>query len=377
MCLKRARSVALHLAAVLAVTLAVTNVPESAEAATAPTVSLHQLSTTLMGVSGRTARVAPRVRIDRYTRSGWVVVRRTRAHAHRYATSVSMAAGTAATFRVVSYRRSRKFVIQMPASRTAAKTSYDACGARPLKADGTAWSCTFDDEFAGTSLNRAKWVPQTSFVSGSADAYSCYLDDPSTVNVANGTLNLTVHKVATAVSCGMPTPTNYVSGMVSTYHLFSQQYGRFEARIRNTATTGPGLHEAFWLWPDDRYASALSWPDAGEIDVSETYSYYSMLSIPFLHYSADAGGSQPGVNTAWDCTATRGQWTTYTLEWSATRLSILVNGKLCLSNTSADSAFAKPYIAALTQGLGEGANALTSSTPIPATMNVDYVRVWR
>ena len=31
----------------------------------------------------------------------------------------------------------------------------------------------------------------------------------------------------------------------------------------------------------------------------------------------------------------------------------------------------------LTQALGQAANKMTSSTPIPATMNVDYVRVWK
>jgi beta-glucanase (GH16 family) len=259
-------------------------------------------------------------------------------------------------------------------------TTSDACGTQVLKADGTAWSCTFADDFNGRTVDRSHWVPQTNFSTGDPSAFTCYIDDPSTVKVANGTLNLTVRQIAKPMLC--PTgagiqPTNYVSGMVSTYHLFSQQYGRFEARIRNTATTFPGLHEAFWLWPDDRVPSTDVWPNAGEIDVSETYSVHPDLSIPFLHYSADSGGAQDGLNTAWNCTANRGEWNTYTLEWTPTSITILVNGRTCLVNTSADPAFQKPYIISLTQGLGSYGNVYDGRAPLPATMNIDYVHVWK
>ncbi|MET3960908.1 hypothetical protein ABIE44_000842 [Marmoricola sp. OAE513] len=161
------------------------------------------------------------------------------------------------------------------------------------------------------------------------------------------------------------------------YRLFSQQFGRFEARIKNTATTAKGLQEAFWLWPDDRVKSTAVWPAAGEIDISETYSSYPKLSIPFLHYSADIFGSRYGVNTAINCAADRGVWNTYTLEWSASKIQIFVNNKLCLTNTSGDKAFLKPYIIALTQGMGAKGNEYNTATPVPATMNVDYVKVWK
>ena len=386
MVLGRARGVAfLVVAAVAASLVLVAGVGSSASAAglTAPSVSLRQTSLGSVTVTGRTATARPRVRFQKLTASGWTFVKRVRAHRHRYSTTLTVAAGTTATFRVTSNDRSRKFVVRMAAP-TAAKsvpTLYDDCGARPRKADGTAWSCSFHDDFNGTALDRTKWVPQTAFLTGDATAgFACYVDDPDNIAVSSGALRLTVRKEAAAVPCGSSTSTitsPYTAGSISTYHLFSQQYGRFEARIRNTATDAPGLHEAFWLWPDDRVPSTVAWPAAGEIDISETYSVYKTLSIPFLHYSADSGGPQPGVNTAWNCTAYRGQWNTYTLDWGPSRLSIYVNGKLCLTNTSADPAFQKPYIVALTAALGSAANTMTSATTIPATMAVDYIRVWR
>jgi len=258
-------------------------------------------------------------------------------------------------------------------------STTDACGTVLTKPDGSKWTCTQVDNFDGSSLDRTKWVPQTQFATGVQAAHACYLDDPSVVNVANGSLNLSVRQVANPVSCtfgDLTGPTNYVAGGVMSYRLFSQQYGRFEARIKNTATTYPGLHEAFWLWPDDRYSTGV-WPAAGEIDISETYSAYPNLSVPFLHYSADAYGATPGLNTAWDCTAYRGVWNTYTLEWTASKLQIFVNGKSCLVNTSGDPAFQKPYIMALTQALGAAGNEYDGRAPLPATMNVDYVKVWK
>lgn len=259
-------------------------------------------------------------------------------------------------------------------------TTSDACGAVLAKSTGGSWACTFADNFDGTTLNRNNWLPQTYFAMGTQAAHTCYADNPANVNVANGALNLTMLKVATPVSCdfgGLTGPTSYVSGGVMSYRLFSQQYGRFEAKIKNTATSSPGLHEAFWLWPDDRYPSNTYWPYAGEMDISETYSAYPNLSIPFLHYSADIYGGLPGTNTAYNCTAYRGVWNTYTLEWTSNRVEIFVNGKSCLVNTSGDSAFMKPYIMALTQGMGASGNEYDGRSPIPATMNVDYVKVWK
>ena len=53
-----------------------------------------------------------------------------------------------------------------------------------------------------------------------------------------------------------------------------------------------------------------------------------------------------------------------------------MNGKSCLVNTTADVAFTRKFIVALTQLIGVGANKYVAGTLVPATMSVDYVRVW-
>jgi beta-glucanase (GH16 family) len=251
----------------------------------------------------------------------------------------------------------------------------DACGPQIAKATGGSWACSFVDEFKGGSLNRKFWVPVTE-AQGAFGA--CTVDDPKTVGVHDGSLRLTVRPVGAGLQCPASADGSrlgYASASVSTYYRFSQQFGRFEARIKTSATTAPGLHEAFWLWPDVRSVRDVA--AAGEIDIAEMYSAYPDLAVPFLHYGDDAGPVL-GLNTAWDCVAPRGEFHTYTLEWFADRLDIYVDGRLCLSNTDGAATFANEFIVMLTQALGaSGINAVNGLTPMPATMEVDYVRVWR
>lgn len=265
-----------------------------------------------------------------------------------------------------------------PAASAPDSSGPEGCGPTLAKPGGGTWACTFYDNFDGDTLDRTKWVPQTDFVNGSDTRYSCYIDDPAVVSVADGTLRLSVHDTGVPVACPTGKSSTIAAGQVSTFYKFSQQYGRFEARMKVPAAGAPGLQEAFWLWPDVRYSSTATWPVSGEIDIVETYSQHPNLAIPFFHYVADFFGPQPGVNTAWHCAANRGEWNTYALEWSANRLEVFVNGQSCLVNTSGDPAFKKRYIVALTAALGTGQNAWDGTTPLlPATTEVDYVRVWQ
>jgi beta-glucanase (GH16 family) len=265
----------------------------------------------------------------------------------------------------------------VPSSPTSRSAPHARSCGPPFSTGAGWWACTFADNFDGRSLDRKTWTPQVHHGSGTTTAKACHVDSPETIAVEGGHLRLTVRAATTPVVCD-GVPGGYVAGSVSTHRTFSQRYGRFEARVKVQPTTAPGLQEAFWLWPDDRVTSSVVWPAAGEIDIAETYSQYPTLAIPFLHYTAnDNGGPRPGLNTAWNCPAARGVFNTYVLTWTPTTIRIDVNGRTCLTNTSGDPAFQKPYILAFTSALGIDSNALTPATPIPASMMVDYVRVWR
>src|SRR5690348_12745370 len=88
--------------AILAAAILVGMAGTAAAAGTALSVDVRLSGADSVSVSGRTATASATVRFDRRSGLGWVLVKRTRAHAHRYATSLSVAPGTSATFRVTS-----------------------------------------------------------------------------------------------------------------------------------------------------------------------------------------------------------------------------------------------------------------------------------
>lgn len=258
----------------------------------------------------------------------------------------------------------------------AAAPRPDQCGAKVAKAKGF-WSCTLADNFSGTALDRSVWTGITQ--PGHSDP--CMLDDPRTIAVSDGSLRLTALQTGDGLQCPLRadgTRAPYAGAWASTYYRWGQQYGRFEARIKVQVAEVQGLHEAFWLWPDTRFTADTPWPSSGEIDIVETFSSHPNLAVPYLHYGEnDNGGPVPGLNTAWDCTAPRGQWHTYVLEWTADKLTIFVDGQTCLVNTAGASSFRKPFIINLTQFLGGAQNLFDGRAPLPATMEVDYVKVWK
>lgn len=325
-------------------------------------------------LQGSVAGSARYVVLQRNADGRWKRVRQVAVRNHRYLATVT-SRPSQQRFRVRAGSQTSQIRL-IPAARPTA--TKDACGVRPKKADGSRWSCTFAEDFDAVRLNRSKWAVHTALIAGPANGnYACYRDHRDNVDVVRGTLRLTVRKLDKPAACAHPRydPSPYTAGAISTFHKFSQRYGRFEARIKVRKTDERGLQESFWMWPDNRHGTPGVWPLSGEIDIAETYSQHPDLVIPYLHYSVYA--ARPGVNTAYDCEAQRGVFNRFTMTWAPKRIEIFVNGKSCLVNTEGDQAFQKRYILAFTAALGLKGNKYVGDAPLPATMSVDYVRAWR
>ncbi|MET0449990.1 MAG: family 16 glycosylhydrolase [Aeromicrobium sp.] len=256
-------------------------------------------------------------------------------------------------------------------------TTGAACDASSLKKpDGTPWVCSFSDEFSGTALDRDTWTPQLTATSGYHIGADCYVDDPDNIAVGGGVLSLTVRRQASEFDCAMPGGSSHrasaTAGMVSTYDSFAQAHGRFEIRAAFPETTVAGHHGALWLFAKDM--------SGAEIDIAEMYSKYADRAIPYVHY---ASGSDTTVTNPYCLVDDVSQLHTYTLEWTATTMSIAYDGVVCLTHQvngtspAASSPFDDPFMLVLTQGLGLGENAPTSATPAVGTSTIDYVRVWK
>lgn len=284
---------------------------------------------------------------------------------------------------------------QAPTTSTPPKPLPTGCSGEVLspKPDGSRWICTFDDEFDATTgdataLNRSWWAPQDSatsgFTTGPPADYVCYVDSPNNISVSGGALHLTVQKESQPFSCG-PFQTQYTGGMVSTYYSFHQTYGRYEIRALLPQTTVAGLDEALWMWPvnDTLYGS---WPGSGEIDIAEFFSTHPTETVPWIHYDFDLStvSAQTHTNTYNAlCQIDPTRYNDYVLTWSPGNFTVSINGTACLVDNyvpggglTSPQPFDQPFFIALTQGLDNPAfNPMT--TPLPATMSVDYVRAWK
>jgi beta-glucanase (GH16 family) len=265
-----------------------------------------------------------------------------------------------------------------------------SCGGTTLyKADGTTWVCTLDDEFNGSQLNTSLWTPQLTSQSALTGGAACFVNSPRNISVGHGMLALTVRQESQPFTCSSPGgnfTTSYTAGMVSTWNNFSQTYGRFDVRAKFPAATVAGLQSALWLWPQRKTYG--SWPTNGEIDIAEFFSQYPDRAIPTLHYTYDSATVDPSTDTNIAtnnyCMLDPSQFHTYSLEWSPNHISISYDGHVCLTDNYVAAApltgaapFDQPFIVALSSALGIGTNAVTASTPLPATTYVDYVRVWQ
>ena len=216
------------------------------------------------------------------------------------------------------------------------------------------------------------------------------MNSSNNIWLSGGSLHLTSRKEAAPLNCHDSIhgdySTQYTSGSVSSIGKFSQTYGRFAMRIKVPDVHVKGLQESFWLWPDnplDQNPGKSPWPATGEIDIAEVYHANPDRAIPYIHY-AQAGFDANVTNNY--CLIDISQWHTYTLEWAPNQIKISIDGKVCVNETNwtplspqtNPQPFNKPFFMVLTQGLGVTGNSFDpATTPLPATTQIDYVRVWK
>ncbi|MDT4892553.1 MAG: hypothetical protein QOE97_1588 [Pseudonocardiales bacterium] len=266
-------------------------------------------------------------------------------------------------------------------------------GVKLVKNDGSAWTCTFTDEFSGTTLDATKWTPQVTASSGFHSGSECFVNSPNNLSVSGGTLQLTVRKEASSFYCKQPLPnlgygTSYTSGAVTSIAKFTQAYGRFDIRAKFPAATVQGLQSSLWLWPQNSVKYGPIWPMSGEIDIAEEYSKYPDRVIPTAHYLVDPlsinAKNNTNTYTNYQCLVSNvAAFHDYVVEWTPNTLKFVYDGSTCLVDNyrallqSGARPFDQPFMMAMTQALGIGDNSPNANTPLPATTEIDYVRVWK
>lgn len=257
------------------------------------------------------------------------------------------------------------------------------------------WELVFNDEFTGDSLNTDTWNYVTGYYINDDpgtwgwgnNELEHYTDSDRNVNVSDGTLNLTAYEEPKSFPQDPDRYAQYSSGKITTKDKFSFKYGRIDFRAKLPA--GNGLWPALWLLPnDDTYGT---WAASGEIDVMEARGRLPGASSGAIHY----GGTWPAnTNISGDYAFLNGEridtdYHLYSLVWEEDMLKWYVDGDLFFYATSdqwyttASGAKGAPFdqefyiIMNLAVGGWFDGGVVPGAGDIPATMQVDYVRVYK
>ena len=162
----------------------------------------------------------------------------------------------------------------------------------------------------------------------------------------------------------------YTSGLINTSHSFSQTYGYFEMRAELPA--GQGMWPAFWLLAKDG-----SWPP--EIDVMEMLGHDPDTLYTSVHNLAP--GQTPGNHTLSQGVSNVADMSdgyhTYGVDWGPDSLAFYFDGReVYRTPTPADLNKPMYMIANLAVG-GTWPGDADATTPLPAHMNIDYLRAYQ
>jgi beta-glucanase (GH16 family) len=244
------------------------------------------------------------------------------------------------------------------------------------------WQLVWSDEFSGAdgSLPDAtKWTYDQGGGGWGNQELECYTNRATNAQIMGGNLVITAQQEnytdANGINC------NYTSARMRTQGLFSQAYGRFEARIK--IPQGQGMWPAFWMLGND--IGTNGWPKCGEIDIMENIGKEPGTIHGSLHGPSTSNGESSltspfslpaGQNFADD-------FHIYAVEWEPGTISFYVDTNLYATFTSsqwpADGTwvFDHPFFIILNVAVGgDWPGSPDATTQFPQTMLVDYVRVY-
>jgi beta-glucanase (GH16 family) len=263
-------------------------------------------------------------------------------------------------------------------------------GAEQQPASTKNYTLVWQDEFNGPngSLPDPKtWTYDLGGDGWGNQELESYTNRAENAHLENGNLVITARKENYEGKDHLPR--EYTSARLKTQGLFSQAYGRFEARIKIPA--GQGIWPAFWMLGDN--ISTAGWPKCGEIDIMENIGKEPGTVHGSLHGPLTTGSASDltaavklvsGKDFATD-------FHLYAAEWDPGTVRFYVDSTLYATFTpdssapNSDSAAARagswvfdhPFFLILNVAVGGNwPGPPDALSDFPQTMLVDYVRVY-
>ena len=260
------------------------------------------------------------------------------------------------------------------------------------------------DEFDGNSLDETKWDYYTSgWKDENQQVRNCYTRSDENINVSGGSLNLIgLYKPGATCTGGNTKTGNFTSGFVQTKNKAYFKYGYIEARIKmpKNKSTWPG----FWMSPNNS-PYGPGWPDWGEIDIVEAKGSNRQFAASDAHWrdkntptgqTGSHRNRQGVIPSSKFGTNDTTEWHTYGVKWTEGKLEYFIDGELhhtitefknSNSTGSPNGPFDQDFFLRLNLAIGGNYIDAPWDDPInsvgaangegfPATMSVDYVRVY-
>jgi beta-glucanase (GH16 family) len=243
------------------------------------------------------------------------------------------------------------------------------------------WVLSWSDEFdgsAGSAPDQSKWgydVGGNGWGNNELEYYTTRTDNA----FLDGNGNLVIKAIKENYTGSDGVTRNYTSARLLTRGKFSQKYGRFEARIK--LPFGQGIWPAFWMLGAD--IDSVGWPTCGEVDIMENVGREPSTNHGSMHGPGYSGGSPlTGTYTLPNGARFSDDFHVFALEWAPGTARFYVDGNLYETRTPADVAGSKwvfdhPFFILLNVAVGGSfPGSPDSTTVLPQTMLVDYVRVY-
>lgn len=242
------------------------------------------------------------------------------------------------------------------------------------KLDDRNWQLTWSDEFDGAAKalpDAAKWTYDigTGQNGWGNQELQSYTNSPDNVSL-DGEGNL----VITALKNG----NSFSSARLKTQGLFTQQYGRFEARLKTPY--GPGIWPAFWMLGSN--VETINWPQCGEIDIMELRGQEPHIINGTIHGPGYSGGNPITKPYALANARFDTEYHIFAIEWDKDKIDFFVDDflyqRIERGDVPGEWVYDQPFFMILNVAVGGNYVGFpTNDTPFPQKMTVDYVRVYQ
>lgn len=241
------------------------------------------------------------------------------------------------------------------------------------------YQLVWNDEFnEGSELNSKDWrheVQKSGWVNNELQNYvNGSVGGKRVTEIADGRLY---------IHCFKDSDGKIYSGRVYAHEGEGWKYGIIEARIK--LPKGKGTWPAFWMMPCNNDYNANPWPKCGEIDIMEEVGVDANQTSSSLHTQAYNHTKNTQKTAARYTDGAEDGFHVYRLEWTEDYIKTYVDGNLLLSfdNDKKGNVDTWPYdkpfyvILNLAWGGDWGGYKGVDESALPATMEVDYVRVFQ